>query len=413
MPIRRRGGGGGGGVLGLGPAQNTFGDQTTADRAAAETLRNTYATANAAWLTQYNNDLGFWIRLVWNGGVAEQRRNAGGTAWEDVTNVIRGQTGMTGPGPTQMQIDTAVQTGVKPYARTGGPSIAPSDAASAFMLDTEFTAAAVRNLLNLTPDEVNNLLTGAAISGRVITIPRNEGPDITITLPADMVGTPDGVVQSGTISANGQTLRLVLSVGGPIDISIPAILRQAGVTETRVGELIVAGVKEYARIGERGVRVGDMDSQSATSGQVPTADGSMGVAWADQQGAPPPQPHQMRRYAALRADGSTASDFTAADFLAGEHSDTQDIDTPASNVDQVVGIAVPMAEGLLTGVAELDANGNVNPLAMMIRANFAPAVGATPVELDIQGVAHYVYATTSVVFAVNLGVIGYRLTQTP
>ena len=40
--------GGGGGVLGLGPAQNTFGDSTTANRAAAETLRNTYAGANAA-----------------------------------------------------------------------------------------------------------------------------------------------------------------------------------------------------------------------------------------------------------------------------------------------------------------------------------------------------------------------------
>ena len=49
------GGGGGGSVLGLGPAQNTFGDAATANRAAAETLRDTYATANAAWLAQYND----------------------------------------------------------------------------------------------------------------------------------------------------------------------------------------------------------------------------------------------------------------------------------------------------------------------------------------------------------------------
>lgn len=88
--------GGGDGVLGLGPAQNTFGDSTTADRAAAETLRDTYATANAAWLALYNNNKSNWIRLVWDDGTVEQRRNAAGTAWEDVTNVIRGRTGDRG-----------------------------------------------------------------------------------------------------------------------------------------------------------------------------------------------------------------------------------------------------------------------------------------------------------------------------
>ena len=52
MPIGRVGGGGGGGVLGLGPAQNSFGDSSTANRAAAETLRDTYAGANADWLSE-------------------------------------------------------------------------------------------------------------------------------------------------------------------------------------------------------------------------------------------------------------------------------------------------------------------------------------------------------------------------
>ena len=87
------GGVGGTGVLGLGPEQNTFGINTTANRAAAETLLDSYATANTGWLAEYDNNLSFWIRLVWNGGVAEQRRNAAGTGWEDVTNVIRGVTG--------------------------------------------------------------------------------------------------------------------------------------------------------------------------------------------------------------------------------------------------------------------------------------------------------------------------------
>ena len=91
------GGGTGGGVLGLGPLQNTFGIATTASRAAAKVLLDAYATANAAWLALYTGNKSFWIRLVWNGGVVEQRRNAAGTGWEDVTNVIRGGFGPQGP----------------------------------------------------------------------------------------------------------------------------------------------------------------------------------------------------------------------------------------------------------------------------------------------------------------------------
>ena len=87
--------GGGGGVLGLGPLPNTFGDASTANRAAAIALRNTQA-ADAAWLALYNDSLSNWIRLVWDTGAVEQRRNAAGNGWEDVTNVIRGQAGQAG-----------------------------------------------------------------------------------------------------------------------------------------------------------------------------------------------------------------------------------------------------------------------------------------------------------------------------
>ena len=92
MPISGPGGGGGGGGEGfsLGPIQNTFGTSTTANEAAAETLRNTYATANAAWLAEYNGDRSFYIQLVWTGGAESfQRRNAAGTGWEDVTFIVR------------------------------------------------------------------------------------------------------------------------------------------------------------------------------------------------------------------------------------------------------------------------------------------------------------------------------------
>ena len=85
-----------GGVLGLGPIQNTFGDNSTADRTAAETLRNTYATNNVAWLALYNNNRSFWIRLQWTNGTIEQRRNVAGDDWEDVTNIVRGNEGAQG-----------------------------------------------------------------------------------------------------------------------------------------------------------------------------------------------------------------------------------------------------------------------------------------------------------------------------
>ena len=82
--IPSRGGGGSG--FSLGPEQNEF---------ATDAARNTYATANAAWLALYNADRSFWIQV---GGVAGaiQRRNAAGNAWETVTGLIRGPAG--GPG---------------------------------------------------------------------------------------------------------------------------------------------------------------------------------------------------------------------------------------------------------------------------------------------------------------------------
>ena len=88
---------GGAGGRTLGPATNTFGDGTTADRAAAEALRDAYAAANAAWLAQYDADRTFLILLRWTGGGGVvQRRNVAGDAWEDVTDVIRGPAGAGG-----------------------------------------------------------------------------------------------------------------------------------------------------------------------------------------------------------------------------------------------------------------------------------------------------------------------------
>ena len=87
---------GGGGGRTLGPQTNTFGDSTTADRSAAEGLRDAYAAANADWLALYNADRDDLILLRWIGGEVVQRRNVAGDAWEDVTDVIKGEQGDKG-----------------------------------------------------------------------------------------------------------------------------------------------------------------------------------------------------------------------------------------------------------------------------------------------------------------------------
>ena len=88
----------GGGGFTFGPEQHDFGTDTTTDRAAAETLRDMYAGANADWLAEYNGNLNFFIRLIWSAGSIIQRRNEAGNAWEDVVNVIAGPAGVDGQG---------------------------------------------------------------------------------------------------------------------------------------------------------------------------------------------------------------------------------------------------------------------------------------------------------------------------
>lgn len=91
------GGGRGGGGFTLGPAQNVF---TGADRAAAESARQVYESANPAWLAQYNADTSLNIILQYtdNGdGVAVyQVRNSAGTAWLDNSSArgVAGRDGM-------------------------------------------------------------------------------------------------------------------------------------------------------------------------------------------------------------------------------------------------------------------------------------------------------------------------------
>ena len=94
--LHRRGGtGGGGGGLTLGPPQNEF---TGANKAAAETARDTYATANATWLAQYDNQPTYVISLAWPAStptttIYQARR---GGSWADVTGLVTGPKGGKG-----------------------------------------------------------------------------------------------------------------------------------------------------------------------------------------------------------------------------------------------------------------------------------------------------------------------------
>ena len=97
---------------------------------------------------------------------------------------------------------------------------------ASIMRDAEFTAVAVRGLLGLTAQEVNNLLTGATISGQVLNFPQNDGTSIPITIPTATAGTGDGVVQSGAFADDGETLVLTLDNGGTVEIDVPELLRQ-------------------------------------------------------------------------------------------------------------------------------------------------------------------------------------------
>ena len=114
--------------------------------------------------------------------------------------------------------------------------IALAQIPDAIMRDAEFTASAVRTLLDLTADEANDLFTGATIADRVITITQNDGSTFTLTVPAGTSGgtMADGVVSAGAFSADGETLTLTVDGAADVTISVPALLRATGGGEDAV-----------------------------------------------------------------------------------------------------------------------------------------------------------------------------------
>ena len=96
----RIGGAGGGAGFALGPAENTF---NAATQAAGIVALGVYATANAAWLAQYDANASLMIRVTWPVIPANEAYYArAASAWVNVTPVIVGPIGPKGDqGPVQ------------------------------------------------------------------------------------------------------------------------------------------------------------------------------------------------------------------------------------------------------------------------------------------------------------------------
>ena len=136
---------------------------------------------------------------------------------------------------------------------------------ASIMRDAEFTAAAVRGLLNLTADEVTNILVGQPISGQVLTFTLNDGTDASITIPTEAgESMADGVVASGAFNDDQTELVLTLDTGGTVTIDVPAALHgglrvitadangRLPAAADNLGSIGLAGNHFYRAVGEQG-----------------------------------------------------------------------------------------------------------------------------------------------------------------
>ena len=170
----------------------------------------------------------------------------------DIPLLTGPQTGESYFGARLMYITQAVATpgggdGASSFSELSG-MIADSQIPDSIMRDAEFTAAAVRALLNLTETEVNDLFTGASISGGVLTFTQNDGTTATITVPPGA----DGVVTAGALSGT----MLTLTVNGATDVLIDlGALRDGVLEQTGSGFNIDTGTLTLARSGILGAVV--------------------------------------------------------------------------------------------------------------------------------------------------------------
>lgn len=143
--------GGGGGAIKLRTPPDVF---TGANRTAAILARNN--GLNAAALAEFNEDPN--LAIILRVGATDTYQVRRSNAWRDVTNVVRGQQGEPGPGPTDQQLSAAVSKDVKPYAIVGGPDVPEDEISSDIARVAQIpTAAKIKSEYESNPD--TNALT--------------------------------------------------------------------------------------------------------------------------------------------------------------------------------------------------------------------------------------------------------------
>lgn len=247
-----------GGAFGLGPPQNAF---------ASNTARDTYASANAAWLAQYNANRGFWIRV----GAALQRRNAAGTAWEDVTPVVQGRRGVEGPqGPARpfstdapLPLAAAASVGTDadvPHADHVHPwdGLATDDelAGARQAIESALVAHTSDSNIHLSPQQARDIarsivglsVTGSGINRRLVATRASGLDSLTLNI-SDVSGGGGGSggedvhleATGSSYSESSQMLTLALSDGTTIQINLSALVTQLELTATLASYAALSG----------------------------------------------------------------------------------------------------------------------------------------------------------------------------
>ena len=226
------GGGGGSGGLTLGPPTNEF---TAATKAAAETLRNAYATANATWLADYDDEPTYTITINWpatpTNTVFQARRSS---SWADVTGLVRGPKGIAGD-QARFEVYAYINTATAPaVAPTGGTFVQTT---GTLTVPTGYTS------VPSTPASGSKTYRTAAVVN-----PANDTDTVTLTwaLPAELPAyaaatvaedAADRAAASATAAAGDAAL--VESYSGPA-----AILDDVAF-ESNNADFTVTGWREY------------------------------------------------------------------------------------------------------------------------------------------------------------------------
>lgn len=251
MPFRLRSRSGGGGGLHFRVPPDLF---AGANLAAAAAARDAYfgAPANAAALGEFQGDGSLAIVLrrgeadetfqTYLPGQAGQAYDA--TRWKNRLDAVQSI-----QPPSDAQVADAVQDGVKPFARTGGPVTPADEIDPGILRRAEVTKDFLLGIIGLTADEINDLFTDAVVRGsgatRTVVITQADDTTITLVLPAAAGGGEggeggDGVVQGAAFANDGSELMLTLSTGVVLRADVPASLRQAGLSQSQVQALIDA-----------------------------------------------------------------------------------------------------------------------------------------------------------------------------